>query len=106
MKKSIILSISLMFFLFVRTSFIGAGITTKQPNVVLAAQVKLLNDTGRDIYVYTSQGRTRIIKNLGHYVSCVAGVKIHRDNDKRRGSVMFIIDANMCGKTIKLSQYL
>ena len=107
MKKSIILSVFLMFFLLVGTSFVGADITTKQPNVVLAAQVKILNDTGREVRIYTSQGLTRINNKAGHYVNCITGVKIYRENNKKsRGSVMFVLNPSMCGKTIKLSSYL
>ncbi len=113
MQKSIILV--LLAFSLVGTSFVGANITTKQPNVILTPQTKtgvqFINDTGREVHIYIGSSRTLIGKNGVTYVSCAdcaAGKKVFRQRNDiiQKGSLMLVLDASMCGKKIKLSQYL
>jgi hypothetical protein len=39
-------------------------------------------------------------------VSCEAGRKIYTSDGSKKGSLIFTINSDMCGKTVKLSAYL
>ncbi len=69
--------------------------------------VKIVNDTKNDIRIYTGQAHVMLTRGGGSTsVSCEAGRKIYTSNGSKKGSLIFAIDTDMCGKTVKLSAYL
>ncbi|MCB0477412.1 MAG: hypothetical protein R2799_06630 [Crocinitomicaceae bacterium] len=69
--------------------------------------VKIVNDTKEDLQIHTGSGHVKLIHGGGSTsVSCEEGRKISHSNGSKATGLIFTIDNSMCGKTIKLSQYL
>jgi len=69
--------------------------------------VKIVNDTKQDVHLYTGTGHVKLNHGGGSTsVSCEDGKEICFSNKGKKGGVIFTISSSMCGKTIKLSQYL
>ncbi len=69
--------------------------------------VKIVNDTKQDVHLYTGTGHVKLNHGGGSTsVSCEDGKEICFSNKGKKGGVIFTINSSMCGKTIKLSQYL
>ncbi len=69
--------------------------------------VKIVNDTKQDVHLYTGTGHVKLYHGGGSTsVSCEEGKEICFSNNGRKGGVIFTINSSMCGKTVKLSQYL
>jgi len=76
-------------------------------NNLPASTIKILNDTKYNVQVFTGQAHVMLYHGGGSTsVTCQAGRKIHKSDGSKKGSLIFTIDENMCGKTIKLSAYL
>jgi hypothetical protein len=74
---------------------------------VAKGSVKIVNDTKQDIHIYTGTGHVKLNQGGGSTsVSCEDGKEICFSNKGKKGGVIFTISSSMCGKTIKLSQYL
>ncbi|MFQ3599511.1 MAG: hypothetical protein SNJ66_14355 [Chloroherpetonaceae bacterium] len=84
------------------------AVAHQQPEAFLAkGSVKIVNDTKQDVHIYTGTGHVRLTHGGGSTsVSCENGKEICFSNKGKKGSVIFTIDASMCGKTVKLSSYL
>jgi hypothetical protein len=69
--------------------------------------VKIVNDTPNKIEIHTGSGYTTLNGRGGSTsVSCEPGKKICLANKGVKGKVIFTINSDMCGKTVKLSEYL
>lgn len=93
-------------FLFVAHPFHSSA---KDLHAVLSGKgsVKIVNDTKQDVEVHTGTGVVKLNHKGGSTsVSCEEGKEICFSNKGKKGNLIFKIDGSMCGKTVKLSQYL
>lgn len=70
------------------------------------ASFKILNDTKEDIQIHTGSGFVELNKGASTSLTCEAGKEIRHANKGKKGDVIFKVDDSMCGKTVKLSNYL
>lgn len=74
---------------------------------VLASSLKIINDTDQDIRIHTGSGHVMLNHGGGSTsVSCEPGKKISYSNGSKPLGLIFTIEENMCGKTVKLSTYI
>jgi hypothetical protein len=69
--------------------------------------VKIVNDTKNDIRIHT--GSAHVMLNHGGgstSVPCEEGRKISYSDGSKATGLIFKIDESMCGKTVKLSEYI
>jgi hypothetical protein len=70
------------------------------------ASFKILNDTDNDVQIHTGSGFVELNKGASTSLTCEAGKEIRSANKGKKGGVIFTVDDSMCGKTVKLSEYL
>ena len=92
---------------------VGASFTNVAPKadnnevLVLGGNVKILNDTPNKVEIHTGSGYTTLNARGGTTsVGCDEGRKISFAENGKKGKVIFTINSDMCGKTVKLSAYL
>ena len=88
-----------------------AQVTPSNDNVVeiesKGGSIKIVNDTDEDLYIHTGSGHVKLYHGGGSTsVRCESGRKISHSNGSRATDLIFEIESSMCGKTIKLSEYL
>jgi hypothetical protein len=107
MKKiTILLTLVLIFStsaVFAKTN--GSSIKT-DTNFSIDGSFKILNDTDGDVQIYTGSGFVELNKGASTSITCEAGREIRKANKGKKGDVIFKVENSMCGKTIKLSNYL
>lgn len=98
---------------FVMLLLVGASFTNVSPKSinsetsVLDGFVKIVNDTPNKVEIHTGSGYTTLNARGGSTsVSCEEGKKISLADNGKKGKTIFTINSNMCGKTVKLSEYL
>jgi 3-isopropylmalate dehydratase small subunit len=105
MKKVAILAVA--FFSF---AALNAGNELPKNNIVVetpvAASMKVLNDTGSEVTIHTGTGHVTLQKGGSTSFSCDPGKKVSLSNGSKPTKLLFTIEESMCGKTIKLSDYL
>jgi hypothetical protein len=106
--QKFILSLTLLALLTLTTSFKSSQIAALSNNdSVLLNSVKIVNDTKQDIRIHTGQAHVMLYHGGGSTsVSCEVGRKISKSDGSKKGSLIFTINSDMCGKTVKLSAYL
>lgn len=63
---------------------------------------KLINDTSNKVKIHTGTGEVSLNPKGGSTsISCTSGKNVKAD-----GKVIFKISEDLCGKTVKLSQYM
>jgi hypothetical protein len=94
--------------LLVMASFTNVKVNVVSGNVVLAdGFVKIVNDTPNKVEIHTGSGYTTLYPRGGSTsVKCEEGRKISFADGGKKGKTIFTINSNMCGKTVKLSEYL
>ena len=76
--------------------------TISDNTAILGGKITLINDTSEKVSVHTGSGSVTLNPRGGKTsFSCNVGKSVKAD-----GKVIFKIDSDMCGKTIKLSEYL
>lgn len=69
--------------------------------------LKIVNDTDDDIRIHTGSGTVTLTRRGGSTsITCKAGTKIHTAPDGVKKDLIFTVEDEMCGKTVKLSEYL
>lgn len=105
MKKVTILAAA-----FLSIAFLNAANELPKNSIVvespMAASIKVLNDTGSEVTIHTGSGHVTLQKGGSTSFSCEAGKKVSLSNGSKPTKTLFTIDDSMCGKTIKLSEYL
>lgn len=71
-----------------------------------AASVKLINNTGGKVSIHTGTGFVSLNKGSSTSFSCKVGKKVSLANSGRKGKTLFTISSSMCGKTLKLADYM
>jgi hypothetical protein len=107
MKNTAILMILTLVFtssaVFARTSSFSTETTLHS---AISGSFKILNDTGAEVQIHTGSGFVELNKGSSTSITCEAGREIRKANKGKKGDVIFTVDDSMCGKTVKLSQYL
>lgn len=95
-------------FLMVSASFSSTRVVrVSNLETPLLNSVKIVNDTKNDIRIFTGQAHVMLYHGGGSTsVGCEAGRKIYTSDGSKKGSLIFTINSDMCGKTVKLSAYL
>ncbi|QIE59831.1 hypothetical protein G5B37_09715 [Rasiella rasia] len=70
------------------------------------ASFKLINDTGDKVSIHTGSGFVSLNKGGSTSITCNKGKEVRWAKSGKKGSVIFKISGDHCGKTIKLSEYL
>ena len=103
MKKIILLSSFV-----VLTSF---GTITNTENtssvkteIVVGESFSLINDSKDKISIHTGTGFVSLNKGSKTRIGCKVGKEVRWANEGKKGDVIFKITADMCGKTLKLSE--
>ena len=69
--------------------------------------VKIVNDTDEKMRIHTGSGTSTLNAGGGYTsVSCQAGKKIYTAPNGSKDDLIFEMTSDMCGKTVKLSDYL
>jgi hypothetical protein len=105
MKKIILLSSFV-----VLTSF---GTITNTENTssvktetVVGESFSLINDSKDKISIHTGTGFVSLNKGSKTSIGCNVGKEVRWANEGKKGDVIFKITADMCGKTLKLSELM
>ena len=105
MKKIILLSSFV-----VLTSF---GTITNTENtssvkteIVVGESFSLINDSKDKISIHTGTGFVSMNKGSKTSIGCNVGKEVRWANEGKKGDVIFKITADMCGKTLKLSELM
>ncbi|TDR24710.1 hypothetical protein [Flavobacterium cheniae] len=103
MKKIILLSSFV-----VLTSF-GTITNTENTSIVKTETVvgesfSLINDSKDKISIHTGTGFVSLNKGSKTSIGCNVGKEVRWANEGKKGDVIFKITADMCGKTLKLSE--
>lgn len=105
MKKT-----ALIFSVVVFSSFgtIATNSLTKtvKTEVVVSDSFSLINDTKDKISIHTGTGFVSLNKGSKTSVGCNVGKEVRWADSGKKGDVIFKITADMCGKTLKLSELM
>lgn len=105
MKKIILLSSFV-----VLTSFgtmTNSQITTNvKTEMVVGESFSLINDSKDKISIHTGTGFVSLNKGSKTSIGCNVGKEVRWANEGKKGDVIFKITADMCGKTLKLSELM
>jgi hypothetical protein len=106
--KKVLIPFGFVMLLLVGSSFTNVSFySTNNDTAVLDGFVKIVNDTPNSIDIHTGSGFATLNARGGSTsVKCEDGRKISFANKGVKGKTIFTINSNMCGKTVKLSEYL
>jgi len=74
--------------------------------IKLESSFSLINDTKDKISIHTGTGFVSFNKGSKTSIGCNVGKEVRWANDGKKGEVIFKITADMCGKTLKLSELM
>lgn len=74
--------------------------------VATGESFKLINDTKAKISIHTGTGFVSLEKGSSTSIGCNVGKEVRFADSGKKGDVIFEIEESMCGKTIKLSEYI
>ena len=105
MKKAIILLsfIVLNSFGTIPNPEINSNLKTE---TVLGESFSLINDSKDKISIHTGTGFVSLNKGSKTSIGCNVGKEVRWANEGKKGDVIFKISADMCGKTLKLSELI
>ena len=95
--------------IFVSFTTLDSSSELKENNktaITIASSFSLINDTKAKVSIYTGSGFVSLNKGSKTSISCKVGKEVRWANKGKKGAVIFKIEDNMCGKTLKLSQLL
>lgn len=99
----------LLFLGFISLSTVNITATTiseETPICVTASNFSLVNDTKDKVMIYTGTGFVSLNKGSKTSISCKTNKEVRWAEKGKKGDVIFKINSDMCGKTIKLSKFL
>ena len=70
------------------------------------ASFKLINNSKGKVSIHTGTGFVSLNKGSSTSIGCNVGKKVTLANSGRKGRTLFTISNSMCGKTLKLADYL
>lgn len=71
----------------------------------MSSSFTLINDTKEAVSIHTGSGFTTLNKGSKTSISCNVGKEVRWAEKGAKKGLIFKITNDMCGKTIKLSQY-
>ena len=98
--------------LSIYSAVIGLNVVTiKQTNNIvnemkLESSFSLINDTKDKISIHTGTGFVSLNKGSKTSIGCNVGKEVRWANEGKKGDVIFKITADICGKTLKLSELM
>jgi len=102
--------IVLVFSLVVLSSF---GSITMNPSekavqteIIIGDSFSLINDTKDKVSIHTGTGFVSLNKGAKTSIGCNEGKEVRWADNGKKTHVIFVITANMCGKTFKLSELM
>ena len=102
-------SLIIIFTVFSLTSFTGLYKANEKVNQT-ARYFKIVNNTSQKVYLYVqNEGGASInalFKGSSSEFRCLAGKKVYTASRGLKDRFLFEITSDMCGKKIKLSDYL
>ena len=105
MKKAILLLsfVVLTSFSTIPNPEINSNLKTE---TVLGESFSLINDSKDKISIHTGTGFVSLNKGSKTSIGCNVGKEVRWANEGKKGDVIFKITADMCGKTLKLSELM
>ncbi|MES2864969.1 MAG: hypothetical protein V4666_12665 [Bacteroidota bacterium] len=101
---------ALLFCIFI--SVIGLNVASiKQNNKFISekrveSSISFINDSKDKISIYTGTGFVSLNKGSKTSIGCNVGKEVRWANEGKKGDVIFKITSEMCGKTLKLSEFV
>lgn len=92
-------------------SIIGLNVVNiKQNNAIIKKEttessISLINDSKDKISIHTGTGFVSLNKGSKTSIGCNIGKEVRWANEGKKGDVIFKITSEMCGKTMKLSEF-
>lgn len=79
---------------------------TSNTEVVFGESFSLINDSKDKISIHTGTGFVSLNKGSKTSIGCNVGKEVRWANKGKKGDIIFKITADMCGKTLKLSELM
>ncbi len=70
------------------------------------SSISFINDSKDKISIHTGTGFVSLNKGSKTSIGCNVGKEVRWANEGKKGDVIFKITSEMCGKTIKLSEFV
>lgn len=104
--RKIVLLLSIVVF-----SSFGSSIHKSSEKVVATeittnGSFSLINDTKDKVSIHTGTGFVSLNKGAKTSIGCNVGKEVRWVDNGKKNHVIFVITANMCGKTFKLSELM
>lgn len=100
--KAILLSV---YFVVVGLNVVNINESDKVvKEITLESSFSLINDSKEKISIHTGTGFVSLNKGSKTSIGCNVGKEVRWANEGKKGDVIFKITADMCGKTLKLSE--
>ncbi|MDP5000536.1 MAG: hypothetical protein NWQ15_01460 [Flavobacterium sp.] len=77
-----------------------------QIEIKIESSFSLINDSKDKISIHTGTGFVSLNKGSKTSIGCNVGKEVRWANEGKKGDVIFKITADMCGKTLKLSEVM
>ncbi|MDP5096941.1 MAG: hypothetical protein NWP90_04550, partial [Flavobacterium sp.] len=77
-----------------------------QIEIKIESSFSLINDSKDKISIHTGTGFVSLNKGSKTSIGCNVGKEVRWANEGKKGEVIFKITADMCGKTLKLSEVM
>lgn len=93
-------------------SVIGLNVASfKQNNKFITeksveSSISFINDSKDKISIHTGTGFVSLNKGSKTSIGCNVGKEVRWANEGKKGDVIFKITSEMCGKTLKLSEFV
>lgn len=105
MKKAILLLSFVVLSSFHSTSSVDFK-TKSNVSIIFGESFSLINDSKDKISIHTGTGFVSLNKGSKTSIGCNVGKEVCWANEGKKGDVIFKITAEMCGKTLKLSELM
>ncbi len=103
MKKAILLLSFVVLSSFNSTSNVDFKLKSNV-SIVVGESFSLINDSKDKISIHTGTGFVSLNKGSKTSIGCNVEKEVRWANEGKKGDVIFKITADMCGKTLKLSE--
>lgn len=109
--KTFFISLATMAFMMSFSSNQNATTTNnaiEMESTILApkASLKILNDTGSKVSIYTGSGYVTLNNGSKTSVTCNTSKKVYTASSGTKDQFLFKIESSMCGNTVRLSDYM
>ncbi len=101
MKKSILAVAAIATLTMMSFTINDTNVKAETGKTEVSSSFKLVNDTGEKVKISHKGGSVSLNNGGSTSINCDEGKEISVD-----GNVVFEVSSDMCGKTIKLSQYM